>query len=76
MFQFHVCVLLVCLILYYVPFYFTKTLPELASRLSAHIVSHAQQFPVCIKNGPPPEGHPAKLTTIVGNIGVNMGQHP
>ena len=23
---------------------------------------HAQQFPVCIKNGPPPKGHPANLT--------------
>jgi hypothetical protein len=38
-------------------------------------VFHAQQFPVCIKNGTPPEGHPANLTTV-GSIGVNMGQHP
>ena len=25
---------------------------------------HAQQFPVCIKNGPPPKGHPANLTQL------------
>jgi hypothetical protein len=25
-------------------------------------VFHAQQFPVCIKNGPPPKGHRANLT--------------
>ena len=35
-------------------------------------VFHAQQFPVCIKNGPPPVRH---LTTL-RSIGVNMGQHP
>ena len=38
-------------------------------------VFHAQQFPVCIKNGPPHKGHAANLTTI-GSIGVNMAQHP
>ena len=27
-------------------------------------VFHAQQFPVCIKNGPPPKGHPAYLTQL------------
>ena len=27
-------------------------------------VFHAQQFPVCIKNGPPPKGHPANLTQL------------
>jgi hypothetical protein len=27
-------------------------------------VFHAQQFPVCIKNGPPPKGHPANLTKL------------
>jgi hypothetical protein len=25
---------------------------------------HAQQIPVCIKNGPPPKGHPANLTQL------------
>ena len=25
-------------------------------------VIHAQQFPMCMKNGPPPKGHPANLT--------------
>ena len=25
---------------------------------------HTQQFPVCIKNGPPPKGHPANLTQL------------
>jgi hypothetical protein len=27
-------------------------------------VFHAQQFPVCIKNGPPPKGHPANLIQL------------
>ena len=27
-------------------------------------VFHAQQFPVCIKNGPPPKGHPPNLTQM------------
>lgn len=27
-------------------------------------VFHAQQFPVCIKNGSPPNGHPAILTQL------------
>jgi hypothetical protein len=26
-------------------------------------VFHTQQFPVCIKNGPPPKGHPDMLLT-------------
>jgi hypothetical protein len=25
---------------------------------------HAQQFPMCIKNGPPSKGHPANLTQL------------
>jgi hypothetical protein len=35
----------------------------------------AQQFPMCIKNRPPPKGQPENLTTV-GSIGVNMGQNP
>jgi hypothetical protein len=27
-------------------------------------VFHAQQFPVCIKNGPAPKGHPTKFTQL------------
>jgi hypothetical protein len=27
-------------------------------------VFHAQQFLVCINNGPPPKGHPANLTQL------------
>jgi hypothetical protein len=27
-------------------------------------VFHTQQLPVCIKNGPPPKGHPANLTQL------------
>ena len=27
-------------------------------------VFHTQQFPVCIKNSPPPNGHPANLTQL------------
>jgi hypothetical protein len=27
-------------------------------------VFHTQQCPVCIKNGPPPKGHPANLTQL------------
>ena len=37
---------------------------------------HAQQFPVCIKNRPPPKGRPANLTQLWEAFGVNMGQHP
>ena len=36
--------------------------------------THTQQFLMCIKNGPPPKGHPADMT--VWSISVNMGQHP
>ena len=35
---------------------------------------HAQQFPVCIKNGPPPKGHPANLTQLWEAL-ENMGRH-
>ena len=34
-------------------------------------VFHTQQFPVCIRKGPTPKGHPANLTTV-GSIGVNI----
>ena len=27
-------------------------------------VFHAQQFTMCIKNGPPPKGHPANMTQL------------
>jgi hypothetical protein len=27
-------------------------------------VYHTQQFPVCIKNGPSPKGHPGNLTQL------------
>ena len=27
-------------------------------------VFHAQRFPMCIKNGPPPKGNPANLTQL------------
>jgi hypothetical protein len=32
--------------------------------LQRFCVFHAQQFPVCIKNGPPPKGYPANLTKL------------
>jgi hypothetical protein len=41
--------------------------------------SEGEQFPVFIKNGPPPKGHPANLTQLRElreAFGVNMGQHP
>jgi hypothetical protein len=28
-------------------------------------VFHTQKFPVCIKNGPPPKGHPANVRPVV-----------
>ena len=34
------------------------------SRTASLLVFHAQQFPVCIKNGPTPKGHPANLTHL------------
>jgi hypothetical protein len=45
------------------------------SRTATLLGFYTQPFPVCIKNGPPPKGHPANLTTV-GSNGVNMGQHP
>jgi hypothetical protein len=38
-------------------------------------VSLTQQFPICIKHGPPPQRTSSQLDTIVGSIRVNMGQH-
>ena len=48
----------------------------LCQELQRYWVLHTQQFPVCIKNGPPAKGHPANLTQLFGSIGVNMDQHP
>ena len=39
-------------------------------------VFHAQQFPVYIKNSPPPKGTSRQFDTTLGSIGVNMGQNP
>ena len=36
----------------------------LCQKLQRCWVFYAQQFPVCIKNGPPPKGHPANLTQL------------
>ena len=38
----------------------------LCQELQHCCVFQAQQFPVCINNGPPPKGHPANLTLWVG----------
>jgi hypothetical protein len=37
---------------------------SLCQELQLCWVFHAQQFPVCIKNGPPPKGRPANLTQL------------
>ena len=37
---------------------------ECAEELQSCWVFHAQQFPVCIKNGPTPKGHPYDLTQL------------
>jgi hypothetical protein len=37
---------------------------SLCQELQHDWVFHAQQFPVCIENGPPPKGHPANLTHL------------
>jgi hypothetical protein len=37
---------------------------SLCQELQRNWVFHAQMFPVCIKNGPPPKGHPANLTQL------------
>ena len=34
------------------------------SRIATLLNFHTQQFPVCIKNGPPPKGHLANLTQL------------
>ena len=39
-------------------------LPGLCEKLQRCWVFHAQQFPVCIKNGPPPKGHQGNLTQL------------
>jgi hypothetical protein len=39
-------------------------LTGLSQELQHCWVFHAQQFPVCIKNGPPPKEHPATLTQL------------
>ena len=46
-------------------------------------VFHAEQFPLCIKNDPPPKGHPANLTQLWGalestwaSIPAERFQHP
>ena len=49
---------------------------SLCQELQSCWIFHAQKFPVYIKNGPPPKGHPANLKQTVGGIGVNMGQYP
>jgi hypothetical protein len=36
----------------------------LCEELQSCLVFHAQQFPMCIKNEPPPKGHPANLTQL------------
>ena len=38
--------------------------PGLCQELQPSWVFHAQQFPVCIKNGPLPKGHLDKLTQL------------
>ena len=37
---------------------------SLCQQLQLYWVFHGQQFPVCIKNGPPPKGHPDNLTQL------------
>ena len=39
-------------------------LTGLCQELQSCWVFHAQQLPVCIKNDPPPTGHPANLTQL------------
>ena len=36
----------------------------LCEELQHRWVFYTQEFPVCIKNGPPPKGHPANLTQL------------
>ena len=36
----------------------------LCQELQRSWIFHTQQFPVCIKNGPPPKGHPANFTQL------------
>ena len=37
---------------------------DLCQELQRCCFFHAQQFPVYVKNGPPPKGHPANLTQL------------
>ena len=40
----------------------------LYQELQRRWVFHAQQFPVCIKNDPPPKGHPAILSQLLKGL--------
>ena len=37
---------------------------RVCQELQRYWVFPTQQFPVCIKNGPPPKGHPVNLTQL------------
>jgi hypothetical protein len=49
---------------------------RLCQELQCSWVFHAQQFPMCIKNGSPPKGHPGNLTQLWEALLVDMGQYP
>jgi hypothetical protein len=48
----------------------------LCQELQCCWVFHAQQFPVCIKNGPPPKGHPANLAQLWEALALTWARIP
>ena len=48
----------------------------LCQELQCGWVFHAQQCPVCIKNGPPPKEHPADLTQLWQIFGSTLARIP
>jgi hypothetical protein len=48
----------------------------LCQELQRGLVFHTQQFPVCIKNGPPSKGHPAILAQLWETLESNWTRIP
>ena len=49
---------------------------SLCQELQRCWVFHTQQFPVCIKNGPLPKGHPTILTQLWETLELTWASNP
>jgi hypothetical protein len=48
----------------------------LSQELQLRCIFHTQQFTGCIKDGPPPKGHPANLTQLWEALGSTWDSIP